>query len=477
MPTLLDSCYYQLPIPYSLKIAVWETLLLSNFALDPWLEGSLLHRIVGSLRTWRSGSALMIYADWIGATLVALVLGFSPFVSTTLIGVLLLACSGFWILLTLSDDPHQESQPLATPIHGTIFLFGVISLIATALSPVKMAALSGLIKLGLYLLFFAFTARLARNPRICSSLITIYLLTSLPVAVYGIRQYFFGARSLATWVDPSSASADVTRVYSYLGNPNLLAGYLLPAVIWGLAAVWIWNGIFPKMLAIVTFAVNSACLVLTYSRGGWIGFVVALTAFGLLAVYWWSARLSPFWQKFALPLTFGVLVALFAIAVLFVPPVRDRVSSIFAGRSDSSNNFRINVWMGAVRMIQAYPIIGIGPGNSAFNKIYPLFMTPKYSALSAYSVLLETAVETGLIGLSIFLWFLAVTFHQGWKNLERLRDRASTEAWWLMGALAIAIGMMAHGAVDTVWYRPQVNTLWWFAVAIISSYYQNIENR
>ena len=104
-------------------------------------------------------------------------------------------------------------------------------------------------------------------------------------------------------------------------------------------------------------------------------------------------------------------------------------------------------------------------------------MTPKYSALSAYSVLLETAVETGLIGLSIFLWFLAVTFHQGWKNLERLRDRASTEAWWLMGALAIAIGMMAHGAVDTVWYRPQVNTLWWFAVAIISSYYQNIENR
>jgi putative inorganic carbon (HCO3(-)) transporter len=454
---------------------MWETLLLSNFALDPWLEGSLLHRIVGSLRTWRSGSAIMAYADWIGATLVALVLGFSPFVSTGLIGVLLAACGGFWILLTLSDDPKQENQPLTTPIHGLVFLFAVISLVATALSPVKMAALKGLIKLSLYLLFFAFTARLARNQRIRSSLITIYLLTTLPVAVYGIRQYFFGARSLATWVDPSSASADVTRVYSYLGNPNLLAGYLLPAAIWGLAAIWIWKGFFPKILAILTFTVNSACLVLTYSRGGWIGFVVALTAFGLLAVYWWSAKLSsPFWQKFALPLTLAVLLVLFASAVLFVPPVRDRVSTIFVGRSDSSNNFRINVWMGALRMVEAYPLIGIGPGNSAFNKIYPLFMEPKYSALSSYSVLLETAVETGFIGLSVFLWFLAVTFYQGWKQLQRLREMTSTEAWWLMGALAIAIGMMAHGAVDTVWYRPQVNTLWWFTVAVISSYYQSI---
>jgi putative inorganic carbon (HCO3(-)) transporter len=171
------------------------------------------------------------------------------------------------------------------------------------------------------------------------------------------------------------------------------------------------------------------------------------------------------------------LVALFAGAVLFVPPVRDRVSTIFAGRSDSSNNFRINVWMGALRMVEAYPIIGIGPGNSAFNKIYPLFMEPKYSALSSYSVLLETAVETGLIGLSVFLWFLTVTFYQGWKQLQRLRQIASPEGWWLMAALAIAIGMMAHGAVDTVWYRPQVNTLWWFTVAIISSYYQSIAHK
>jgi putative inorganic carbon (HCO3(-)) transporter len=32
-------------------------------------------------------------------------------------------------------------------------------------------------------------------------------------------------------------------------------------------------------------------------------------------------------------------------------------------------------------------------------------------------------------------------------------------------------GILSHGLVDTVWYRPEVSTLWWLMVAIIASYY------
>ena len=31
--------------------------------------------------------------------------------------------------------------------------------------------------------------------------------------------------------------------------------------------------------------------------------------------------------------------------------------------------------------------------------------------------------------------------------------------------------MLAHGVVDTIWYRPEVNTLWWLTVALIASYW------
>ena len=171
---------------------------------------------------------------------------------------------------------------------------------------------------------------------------------------------------------------------------------------------------------------------------------------------------------------------------------------MFVGREDSSNNFRINVWAAVIEMIRDRPIIGIGPGNSAFNKIYPLYMRPRFSALSAYSILLEVAVETGFLGLSCFLWLLLVTFNQGWMQLKKLRDaqvsiqqsqeypiqnplaqrhvalskiQNPNEGFWLMAAIAALLGMLGHGAVDTVLYRPEVNTLWWLMIALIASYY------
>jgi len=75
---------------------------------------------------------------------------------------------------------------------------------------------------------------------------------------------WFLAKALATWLTQNLPSK-VTRVYSYLGNPNLLAGYL-PVVLSLMA--FAWRGWVPKTLAVTMFCVNAACLVLTFSRGG-----------------------------------------------------------------------------------------------------------------------------------------------------------------------------------------------------------------
>jgi putative inorganic carbon (HCO3(-)) transporter len=159
------------------------------------------------------------------------------------------------------------------------------------------------------------------------------------------------------------------------------------------------------------------------------------------------------------------------LALLVVEPLRDRVGSMFAGRGDSSNNFRINVWMAVIEMIKDHPIWGIGPGNVAFNKIYPLYMRARYSALSAYSILLEVTLEAGIIGLTCFVWLLLVTVTQGWNAMQRLRQLGNHDGLWLIAAIASLFGMIAHGLVDTVLYRPEVNTLWWLMFGIIASYY------
>lgn len=448
----------------------WQLFTLANVPLGKFKSASWLHRtLVGLLHSWRRSSWLMQWAEELSAVLVSLVFALAPFVSNnTLVAILLVACAGFWLLLTLSD----ETDTGLTPIHLVLLLYWGIATVATALSPVKAAAFTGWAKLTLYLLLFALTARIVRSPRIRSWLITLYLHVALIVSIYGIRQKFFGVKALATWNDPTSTLAQETRVFSYLGNPNLLADYLIPAVILSLMATFVWQRRIPKALAITMFIANCACLYYTGSRGGWIGLVVALAALVVLLRYWWAEYLPRFWRTWLLPIIGGSFVSLLVLGMLFLEPLRLRVLSIFAGREDSSNNFRINVWLAVIDMIRDRPILGIGPGNTAFNKVYPLYQQPKYTALSAYSIFLEIAVEAGLIGLTCFLWFLIVTFNQGWIQLQRLRKTGNRQGFWLIGAIATLLGILAHNTVDTVWYRPEINTLWWLMVALIASYYR-----
>ena len=450
----------------------WQQLTLSSLPLKQYITSSYLYRLsVGLLSSWRQTSILLRWGDAIAVALLSIVYILAPFVSNALIGLLLVACVGFWLLLTASDEPAQNATGI-TPIHLLIFLYWGIASVATALSPVKKAAFTGWTKLTLYLLLFALCARLLKSSRIRSFLIAVYLLISLIVSVNGLRQWFFGAEALATWVDPESSLSKTTRIYSYLGNPNLLAGYILTAVVLSFVAIFAWRSLPKKALAITMFIVNSACLVLTFSRGGWICLVVSFLVLSILMLYWWSIDMPPFWRTWSLPILLISLGTVSVLAVLFVPPVRDRVLSIFAGRGDSSNNFRINVWMAAIEMIKDRPVIGIGPGNSAFNKIYPYYQRPNFTALSAYSVFLEVAVETGLIGLFCFLWLLVVTFNSGLVQLRRLRLQRNVEGLWLIAGIVALVGMLGHGLVDTVWYRPQVNTIWWLMVGLVASYWK-----
>ena len=454
--------------------SAWSTITFSKPQLHQWRKGSYLHRIVGALANWRQGSWLLQWSEAIGACLISLVFVSAPFVSTDLIGVLLLAVAAYWVVTTISASKKEKLS--ITPIHILVFLYWCIAAIATAFSPVKSAALNGLVTLTIYLILFALAARILRSPKLYNWIITSYLLTALIVSSYGVRQEFFGVQQLATWNDPTSPLANATRVYSYLGNPNLLGGYLLPAIALSIAAVFIWHGWIKKTLAVTMVIINSSCLYFTGSRGAWLAMTVLIGVMLLLFYYWWREYLPRFWQIWLLPLVFGSLAGLFILAFISLEPLRIRVMSIFAGRGDSSNNFRINVWQACFKIIEDYPIIGIGPGHDAFNKIYPRYMDSRYPALSAYSIYLEHLVEMGYIGLGCFIWLLVVTFNHGIGQLIRLRQSKNKRGIYLIAAVAAIASLAFHGFVDTVWYRPQINTLWWLTLAIIASFYDDVSS-
>jgi putative inorganic carbon (HCO3(-)) transporter len=172
-----------------------------------------------------------------------------------------------------------------------------------------------------------------------------------------------------------------------------------------------------------------------------------------------------------IPLVFGSFAAALMGAILAVEAVRLRVMSIFAGRGDSSNNYRINVWESVFEMIGDYPLFGIGPGNGVFKKVYPLYARAGFeNALGAYSIFLEHILEIGWFGFASFLWLLIITMGEGLRHLKALRAAQNLQAFWLMAALASGVGLLTQGLFDTVWYRPAINTLWWLMVAIVASF-------
>lgn len=212
----------------------WHGFLLRDFPIKAWWQGSLLGRLLGSLQSWGKSSVLVQTSDRIGLGIVLLYWIFSAQSSTGILGLILLAMAALVGLCALVE------MPIGLPLHLPLGLFWGIATLATILSPVAYAARDGWLKLTLYLAGYLLLHRLLRKPQFRDGIVGSLLLVSLVMGIHGLRQYLYGAAELATWVDPESGLAGLTRVYSYLRNPNLYGGYLIPVIPLGLAATWIW---------------------------------------------------------------------------------------------------------------------------------------------------------------------------------------------------------------------------------------------
>ena len=198
-------------------------------------------RIINPLQSWREGSFL-VSTKFLGCLLVVLIATL-PFLENAQTGVIGAAVAIAWLMLWLSDrrDAQDQTAPIWTAIHTPLISYWAIALVATLLSPVRVAAADGMVKLTIYMLAFVSMNRVMRGGW-RSILIVAYLVTALIACAYGVQQWYLGAPELATWTDPTSETAGVTRVYSFLGNPNLFAGYLMPALPMGAIAAIYWRG-------------------------------------------------------------------------------------------------------------------------------------------------------------------------------------------------------------------------------------------
>ncbi len=334
-----------------------------------------------------------------------------------------------------------------------IAAFATMTLLGGIVSPDVSGSIKPALIYTVFMLAYFLIVNLIRTRKLLNKCIGALVIPLVAVSAYGIFQYFFGFADV-TWQDTSMFDDISGRVFSTFENPNVLAEYLIMIIPLSLSLIASSDKKSAKGGALIALLSATVCLVFTWSRGAWLGFM-----FGVLI--------------FLLVYSKKILVALFALVALipflpFILPdsIINRFSSI-GNIADSSTSYRVNIWQGVMRMLKEHWFTGIGTGLPAFSRVYPEYsLSGIESAPHAHNLFLQIITEHGAVTLILFV-FIIFLFVQSVFSFTKYESRKTKFA-----ASALMCGIFAvllQGLTDYIWYNYRVYLMFWIIIGIAGS--------
>lgn len=388
------------------------------------------------------GVVLVLYDIKIGLMAGVLVLPFLPDMLNLLFMFFLLAVFVF-------NNIVKDVNPLTkTKIDAPIILYLIIITLSTitSISPTDSLRDLALHMGGLSFLFVMINT--VKEKKDFNIVVTVLVFTATLVALYGLYQYVVGVEIEAAWVDLENNPGMRTRVYSVFNNPNILAEYLVMIIPLAVSLFWYTKKLSKKIIFLGLTLIMVLALVLTQSRGGWLGFAFSALVFILLI----EKRLL----LTLIPISIG--------GIFFLPDsIMNRILSI-GNLSDSSNAYRITMWEITLDIIRDNWVAGVGFGHLPFKQTFETYIRtmPTFHAHNTY---LQQAAEMGIPGIVAFLLFLFILFKYGIKNLIKQEDKYIRVM--AAGVLAGLGGVLFHGLVENVLYLPRIIITFWIMVSLI----------
>lgn len=239
--------------------------------------------------------------------------------------------------------------------------------------------------------------------------------------------------------DPDG-DASLWRVMGTLGHPNKLATFIESLLLFCLGAFLIEKKKWLKIISIVILALGLVTLIMTGTRGAWIGFIAAFMTFLFLA-----ARNKHIDRKLTIKPAGIAILLILMVGVLFSGMLTERLFGDDYGSAES----RLPMFQIAFNIISAHPVGGVGINNYQVNMrdYNDSVHAMRYTTIPrpVHNMYLLVMGETGLIGFAammlLLLFFVSIL----------LKTASSSSPRLAVMAICILSGVCAfclHGLVD-----------------------------
>ena len=232
----------------------------------------------------------------------------------------------------------------------------------------------------------------------------------------------------------------IWRVMGTLGHPNKLATFIESLLLLCMGAFLIEKKIWLKITSICVLGLGLVTLIMTGSRGAWIGFAAAFFVFTIFALGNKSIRTKSMLKPVVLAL---LLMAVGAVA--FSNMVIERIFGDDYGSAKS----RIPMFQIAVNVISAHPVGGVGINNYQVNmrEYNDSVQAMRFTTIPrpVHNMYLLVTAETGFVGFVAMMLMLI--------SMIMILIRTASSSSPLLAVISICVlgGVCAfciHGMVD-----------------------------
>jgi len=263
---------------------------------------------------------------------------------------------------------------------------------------------------------------------------------------------FFAQNNFGLWEKPgwgafifSGASPEMAGLLLARGGgtyePNVTAQFLQMVLPFAAAFFLVAAGTWRRAGYLALLVGAAGALLVTFSRGGWLGGALAL-AFVVVAAWLKKGKLGATTGAVTSITALGVVVLLPAVAVVLARGVEgDQLSAVS----------RLDDWRTAAAMIRDHPLLGVGKGN--YLELARLY-DPWALAYPVHNVFLLTWAETGVAGFAALAVLLVGAFRAA---ARLLRSRAGYDAAFGLAALAAFAGIVLRMFVSMSFVHPFVS--------------------